>query len=132
MALGVLLCSAEAMALPTDPICDVLDSGSEAYITAGCDDPEDETVFSRIPGALSAVYGIAGVIAVVVIMIGGVRYVLSQGESDRLKQAKDMILYAVIGLVITLLAFAITVFVVENIITDDGAGDDVGLVERDG
>jgi len=61
-----------------------------------------------------------------------VRYVLSQGESDRLKQAKDMILYAVIGLVITLLAFAITVFVVENIITDDGAGDDVGLVERDG
>ena len=45
------------------------------------------------------------------VVIGGVSYATSQGDPGRLKKAKDTILYGIIGLVIVLMAFAITNFV---------------------
>lgn len=58
---------------------------------------------------------IAGAIAVVMIILGGIRYVTSNGAQDQVKAAKDTILYSVIGLIVALLAFAIVNFVVSNI-----------------
>src|SRR4051794_31807741 len=48
---------------------------------------------------------ITGAIAVIVIIIGGLRYVISQGNSDQVKQAKDTLLYGVIGVVVAILAY---------------------------
>ncbi len=56
------------------------------------------------------IYGI-GIVAVIVIIIGGVNYMLSQGDPNKIKKAKDTILYGVIGLVVVLIAFAIVNFV---------------------
>jgi hypothetical protein len=53
-----------------------------------------------------------GIIAVIMIVIGGVRYSTSQGDSGGLKSAKDTIVYAVVGLVVAMLSFAIVNFVV--------------------
>lgn len=53
-----------------------------------------------------------GIIAVIAIIIGGFRYVTSNGEAGNIKTAKDIILYAVIGLVVAILAYAIVNFVV--------------------
>ena len=50
-------------------------------------------------------------ISVIVIIIGGVFYITSQGEPDKIKRAKNAILYAIIGLIISLLSFAIVNFV---------------------
>lgn len=58
---------------------------------------------------------IAGAIAVVMIILGGIRYVTSNGAQDQVKAAKDTILYSVVGLIVALLAFAIVQFVVANI-----------------
>ena len=55
---------------------------------------------------------IIGVIAVIVIIVGGIKYVTSDGDSSKVSSAKNTILYAVIGLVIAMLAFAIVNFVV--------------------
>lgn len=55
---------------------------------------------------------ILGVIAVIAIIIGGLRYVVSGGDSNAVKGAKDMILFAVIGLIVALLAYSIVNFVV--------------------
>lgn len=55
---------------------------------------------------------ILGAIAVVMIVIGGVRYVTSNGESSNTKAAKDTILYAVIGLIVAIMAYAIVNFVI--------------------
>ncbi len=60
---------------------------------------------------LNIVYSIIGIVAVVMVVIGGVSYATSQGDPGRLKKAKDTILYGIIGLVIVLMAFAITNFV---------------------
>lgn len=58
---------------------------------------------------------LVGAIAVIVIIIGGLRYVISQGSSDQVKQAKDTILYGVIGLVVAILAYAIVHFVITSL-----------------
>jgi len=50
---------------------------------------------------------IIGVIAVIVIIVGGIRYTVSGGDATAVKNAKNMIVAAVIGLVIAVLAFAI-------------------------
>lgn len=56
---------------------------------------------------------ILGAIAVIMIIIGGIRYATSNGESSHIKSAKDTILYSVIGLVVAILAYAIVNFVVD-------------------
>jgi len=60
---------------------------------------------------LSAVFVALGVVAVVVIIIGGINYTISQGDPGKVKKAKDTILYGIVGLVISLSAFAIVQFV---------------------
>lgn len=54
-----------------------------------------------------------GAIAVLMIIYGGIRYVVSGGDSSQTKAARDTILYAVIGLVVALMAFAIVNFVLD-------------------
>lgn len=65
-----------------------------------------------ITGILNTVYFAAGIIAVIVIIISGFFYVLSNGDASKIKRAKDGILYSVVGLVIVMSAFLITNFVI--------------------
>ncbi|HCH34077.1 MAG: hypothetical protein UY35_C0009G0022 [Candidatus Saccharibacteria bacterium GW2011_GWC2_48_9] len=55
-----------------------------------------------------------GLAAVIMIIIGGIRYTTSNGDPSQTKAAKDTILYAVIGIVVALMAFAIVRFVVDR------------------
>lgn len=57
---------------------------------------------------------LAAALAVIVIIYGGIRYVISQGESSHLTAAKNTILYAVVGLIVSLLAYAIVQFVINT------------------
>lgn len=54
---------------------------------------------------------LVGALAVIMLIIGGLRYVLSQGNKDSVQGAKDTILYAIIGIVVSVLAFAAVRFV---------------------
>lgn len=58
---------------------------------------------------------VAGAVAVVMIIIGGIRYITSNGEQTHVKAAKETILYSVVGLIVALLAFAIVNFVVKKL-----------------
>lgn len=75
--------------------------------------PKVEANAVTLAGVLGWVYMIIGILAVVFIIIGGLRYVLSNGESSKLAQAKNTIMYAIIGLVLVILAYAITQFIVQ-------------------
>ena len=57
---------------------------------------------------------VVGVIAVIMIIVAGVKYVTSSGESSNVNSAKNTILYAIIGLVIVALAQVIVRFVVHK------------------
>jgi hypothetical protein len=69
----------------------------------------------KFAAALNIVYGVTGAISVLVITIAGFRYIISRGDPNSVAQAKRAILYAVIGLLVTLSAFAITTFVVKGL-----------------
>ncbi len=77
-----------------------------------CDEEHtEETLIETISNVLDTVYLWVGIIAVIFIIIGGINYTMSQGDPGKVKKAKDTIMYAVIGLIVSLLAFAITAFV---------------------
>lgn len=54
-----------------------------------------------------------GVLSVIMIIIGGIRYVVSGGDPGATKSARDTILYALIGLVVAFVAYGIVRFVTE-------------------
>lgn len=56
-----------------------------------------------------------GIISVVMLIYGGMRYVLSGGDSKKVTDAKNTILYAIIGLIISILAYAIVNFVINAV-----------------
>lgn len=60
---------------------------------------------------------IIGAISVLMIIIGGILYAVSAGDSGQVTKAKNTILYAVVGLVIAFLAYAIVNFVVLRFVT---------------
>lgn len=64
---------------------------------------------------LQLVFMFAGAICVLVITIAGLSYVLSTGDPQKAAKAKDSILYAVIGLSISILAYAIVTFVLKEL-----------------
>ncbi len=54
---------------------------------------------------------VLGAAAVIMIVVGGIRYTTSGGDSSGIKSAKDTILYSVIGLVVAIMAYSIVNFV---------------------
>lgn len=69
----------------------------------------------QIKNITNVILFLLGAVAVIVIIIGGLMYVVSAGDPGKAKTAKDTILYAVIGLVVALFAGAIVNFVVANV-----------------
>jgi len=55
---------------------------------------------------------IIGAISVIMLIIGGIRYVVSGGDSSAVTSAKNTILYAIVGIVVAILAYALVNFVV--------------------
>jgi len=57
---------------------------------------------------------IVGAVSVIMLIVGGLRYVLSAGNSSAVEGAKNTIMYAIIGVIVAILAFAIVQFVVQK------------------
>lgn len=66
----------------------------------------------QIEQIINVLLFVIGAIAVIMIILGGIKYVLSNGDSAQITSAKNTVLYSVIGLVVALLAYAIVNFVV--------------------
>ncbi len=65
----------------------------------------------EIVGILNWVYAFAGLVAAGFIVYGAINYVMTQGDPGKIKQASQTIAFAIVGLIIVLLAAAITNFV---------------------
>lgn len=69
-------------------------------------------IINKVAAVIAIVGGIA---AVIIIIIGGLQYVLSNGDSNKVNSAKNMILYALLGLAIIALAEVIVSFAVSKL-----------------
>jgi len=97
---------------------DICDEGSgvsdELKAVAGCGDFKEGEKKTAVPIALNiinVVLSFVGLIAVGVIVYGGVLYVSSTGDASKVHKAKNCILYGVVGLVVAIMSFAIVAFI---------------------
>lgn len=67
---------------------------------------------TTVGAILTAVFTLVGGLATLFLLIGSVRYVTSNGDQSQMTQAKNTILYAIVGIVVSLSAFAIVQLVV--------------------
>lgn len=58
---------------------------------------------------------ITGTIAVIIMIIAGIRFITSHGDPQSVTSARNTILYAVIGLIVIVLAQALVAFIINNI-----------------
>lgn len=70
---------------------------------------------SLIAKVVNVLMFLLGAISTIMIVIGGLKYVASNGDSNSIQSAKNTILYAVIGLVVAIAASAIVNFVLANL-----------------
>jgi hypothetical protein len=75
-------------------------------------------IFSTITNVLLF---LLGAISVIMIIVGGLRYVISGGNSNNVTAAKNTILYAIVGVIIAMLSYAIINFVLGSF-TNNGVG----------
>jgi len=59
---------------------------------------------------------VIGAISVIMLIVGGIRYTISQGDSTQVTSAKNTILYSIVGLVVAILAYAAVDFVVKSLV----------------
>jgi len=66
---------------------------------------------------IRVILGFLGIIAVVIILLGGFKWMTAGGNEDKVGEAKKLIIAGIIGLVIIVAAFAIATFVLNSLIT---------------
>lgn len=117
--LATLLClflPATALAA-TDPLSAACGASQDASTSAVCDKHTDPIVGSN--GVLKKVSliiaTIAGIIAVIVIIIAGLQYVLSNGDAQKAANARSALIGAAVGLVIITASESILLFVVSRL-----------------
>lgn len=105
--------------------CDV-SSGIGGAVNEGCSKGSgqqtdlfgNEGVFTTI---INVMLFIVGILCIIMIIYGGIRYTTSNGDKGRVESAKNTILYAVVGLIIAILAFALVSWVVSSLGAQESA-----------
>ena len=117
LAFGATMAVVQTASAQTTPPADddiTLQSGVTASKGAGV--PEavsgDEGLVTKI---INILLWAIGIVSVIMLIIGGFRYATSNGDSNQVTAAKNTIMYAVIGLVVAIFAYAIINFVINQV-----------------
>ncbi len=78
---------------------------------------KNDNISGIVKNVVNILLFIIGAISIVMLIVGGLRYTTSAGNSSQVTAAKNTIMYALIGLVIAVLAYAIVQFVIGAITT---------------
>lgn len=87
------------------------DQGGNAACLFGGENCPEGGIFKTVTNVLLF---IIGAIAVIMLVIGGIRYTTSNGQSEQVTAAKNTILYAVVGIIVAILAYAVVNFVIDS------------------
>ena len=109
--LALLLIMPATLVSAQSPAPTITIGAKDLHLTDGA----KEANSAQIQRLLNYIYIAAGFVAIIVIVIGGIRYTTSVGDSSSVQSAKNTIQYAVVGLVVIIMAAAITDFVIKNV-----------------
>lgn len=93
-----------------------------------CQGNEDTGSLIRTIGRIvEALLALVGIVAAIYLIVGGLRYVRSEGDEGEAEKAKNTILYAVIGIILIGLSVMIVNYIIENVLgVRGGAGTSGG------
>jgi hypothetical protein len=93
---------------------DVCTGIGEAGGSSGCNDSSGVGLGGTLKNVISVMSILIGVIAVIMILVGGFKYVTSGGDTNKVNSGKDTIIYAMVGLVVAALAQVLVHFVLST------------------
>jgi len=109
IGIGVTLLPVGAVsAVNVDPLEQACPAGSDSTVCKS----KDDNISEVIKTVVNVLLFIVGIISVIMIIVGGIMYSVSAGDSGSVTKAKNTIFYALIGLVVAFFAFAIVNWVV--------------------
>jgi len=97
----------------------------------GSGNPKSDTdLKGKIAGVINIVLGFLGVVAVIIVIVGGYKWITANGNEEQVKSAKGNIINAVIGIGIVLTSFVVVNFAVDQIgkAADGGTGSPGGTM----
>lgn len=115
----ILLIVAPAFALAAtdlDPWGDVSAQDTQDALGLGNKDPREIAA-----AVINILLGFLGIIAVVIILIGGFKWMTAGGNEDKTAEARKLISAGVVGLIIILASFGIAKFVIDQLLSATGA-----------
>ena len=83
----------------------------------------NKSLIATITSVINVALGLLGVIAVVIILIGGFKWMTAGGNEDKVAEARKLIFAGIIGLAIILAAWAIAKFVITSLSQATGSGN---------
>ncbi len=105
--------------------CNVNGSGSDLSINDGVNCAQGKDQPSSLFGdggmfqvVTNVMLFLIGAVSVIMLIIGGIRYTISNGDQGAVQSAKNTIMYAIIGLVVAILAYAIVQFVTSSFVQE--------------
>lgn len=121
--IGVVACvagagEASAGICPSDATNPNASTLAECYISAPAG--TSSNLMGTVQSAINVAIGLVGVVAVVVMIIGGISFITSQGDAPKVTKARNTILYGLVGLIIAMLSFAIVNFVLQGVFKNGG------------
>ncbi|MCL5794897.1 MAG: pilin [Patescibacteria group bacterium] len=116
-----IACLMAIPALAADVNSDIHDQLDPIQDVYGNSDVNSGTLSETVAKIIKIVLGFLGVIFIVLIIYAGFLWMTSAGNEEKIKTAKKIITAAIIGTAIILCAYAVTVFVIDNLISATGA-----------
>lgn len=127
LAVPVLAVASPIASAQSNSINDGLSCGANLNVSGvssagtSCPPLDDGTAGAKVDSIIKLVINIfsllVGVVAVIMIIIGGLKYITSGGDSGNVTGAKNTILYAIVGLVVVALAQIVVKFVLSKTVT---------------
>lgn len=84
-------------------------------IGGGCDSTASKSVSKLLSTVLNILSWIVGFISIVMVIVGGLKYILSNGDSNGVKSAQSTIVYALVGLAVASLSQVLVRFVLNRV-----------------
>lgn len=105
-------------ALPAVAMAQGVDLGLNYATAIGLGTQDVRTTVSNV---IKAFMGLLGIVAVVIILLGGFKWMTAGGNEEKVAEAKKLIISGIIGLVIIMSAYAIAQFVVGAVVNGTSA-----------
>ena len=109
MAFGALAVIPAGSVAALDPLADVCTTDPSNQVCQSQSDDANDLIGTLVNTLLF----IVGALSTVMIIVGGIFYATSNGDAGKVAKAKNTIMYSVVGLVVSLLAYAIVNWVVD-------------------